>query len=617
MAERELRFAASPGIRLLFLLLLLTPFAGAQERQAKKVLLVEDQMSAPAVEAVARAFEADLISKSPSPIELYRESLDTILIPDGNYQLQVRQWYERKYSKRKLDLIVAIGPEAHKFLQAEHARFFPGVPVVFCLDIKPDHDDATPEPGFTGVWMEFDPVGTVDVARQLLPATKHVAVVAGGGLFDQLLTHSVKTKLRGYQGVDLTYLADLDMRSLLAKVHGLSNDTIVLYLTFTKDQYERHLFAAYTMPLVSTSADVPVFGLIDLLVGRGIVGGQVTGFIDGAPIAAELAFRVLQGEKPEDIPVVTVANRYQFDWKEMKRWGIDPARLPAGSVVLNRGPSVWERYKSVIVAVIAILLLQAVLVLYLLIERAKRRRAQRALEHDVAERKKAEAALIDLSGQLINTQEEERSRLARELHDDFSQRLAMLAIDLEKAAIIVIKDPDKAIERLHELCNQTSDIGGDLHRVSHNLHSSILDLLGLEEAVRSLCMEFTEQQEITVEFASHDFPRDIPSGTSLCLFRIAQEALRNVQKHSGSCEAFVELEGDGEEVTMIIADSGVGFDSDDPAFKAGLGLRSMRERLRQVGGSIEIESGQGAGTTLRIHAPCPRSTLAFASGAFG
>ena len=571
--------------------------------------MVEDQISAPAVEAVAREFESQLTAKSADPIDFFRESLDTFLIPEGDYQAAVRQWYEKKYSQRKLDLIVTIGPASHDFLLKEHAQYFPGVPVVFLLDIKPEGEVQVPEPNFTGVWMEFDPVATLDIARQLLPATKHIAVVAGSGMFDQLFTNTVKAKLQGYQGVDITYLTDLDLSSLLKKVGSLSTDTAILYLTVTKDRNERHMFVAYTLPLVSAAADVPVFGLMDVMMGRGttagrgLVGGRVTDLADSAPIAAEMAFRILRGEKPDHVPQVTVANRYVFDWKLLQKWGLDVSRLPSGSTILNREPNVWQRYKRVILAALSLIVFLAGVVVYLLIERRKRLLVQRALEHDIAERKKAEAALMDLSVRLMNAQEEERSRLARDLHDDFNQRLAMLAIDLEKAALSLPADSADEAERLQELSNRTSDIGGDLHRLSHNLHSSTLDVLGLNEGGRSLCAEFTEQQDLQVEFVSHDVPRRIPANTSLCLFRIAQEGLRNVRKHSAARNAVVQLVGNGKEVTLSITDTGTGFDPRDAAFKSGLGLRSMQERLRAVGGSFEIQSRLGGPTQIIARAP--------------
>lgn len=594
----------------LLLLVLLTPFtASGQIKEPKNVLMVEDQASAPAVEAVAGAFEADLTAKSADPLNFFRESLDTFLIPEEDYQAAVRKWYEKKYSQRKLDLIVTIGPASHDFLMKEHSQYFAAVPVVFLLDIKPEGNTATTEPGCAGVWMEFDPLATLDVARQLLPATKHVTVVAGSGMFDQLFTKSVKAKLQGYEGLDITYLTDLDLASLLRQVGKLSSDTVILYLTVTKDRDERHMFVAYTLPLVSAAADVPVFGLMDVMLGReitagrGIVGGRVTDLTESAPLAAEIAFRILKGERPERIPQVTVANRYVFDWKLLQKWGLDASRLPTGSVLLNREPSVWLRYKQVILAALAVILFLVSMVVYLLIERSKRIQVQRALEHDVAEREKAEAALRDLGVRLINAQEEERSRVARELHDDFSQRLAVLAINLKRATRGFATDPEKAAEQVSELCEQTSDIGADLHKMSRNLHSSTLDVLGLVEGMRSLCKEFTEQQGLPVEFLADGVPRTVPSTISLCLFRIVQEALSNVKKHSGARDAVVELQGSEKDIVLSIADGGVGFDQTDPSFKAGLGLQSMRERLRAVRGTIDVDSGKGSGTQIIVQVP--------------
>ena len=566
--------------------------------------MVEDQISAPAFEVVAKSFESNLTAQSPDPIELYRESLDAFLIPEGNYQGDARKWYERKYSNRNLDLIVTIGSASHEFIQKEHEQFFPGVPVIFCLDIKPDRENIAPDPDFTGVWIDFDPVSTVNASRQLLPTTKHVAVIAGSGLFDQLFLSEVKTKLQGYQGVDFTYVTDFDLASLLAKVRNLPEDTVVLFLTVTKDRNERHMFVTYSLPLVSASANVPVFGMVDLMVVReAIVGGRVLRLADQGLLASEMAIHVLQGARPQTIPTVTGANRYAFDWKQMQRWGLDTFHLPPGSAVLNREPGVWQRYQRIILSVIALLLLLTGLVVYLSIERAKRLRVQQALEADIVEREKAEATLIDLSSRLINAQEEERSRIARELHDDFNQRLAVLAINLKRSVRMIPTAPDKAVTKINELCDQTNDIGADLHKMSRNLHSSTLDVLGLVEGVRSLCKEFSEQQGLHVEFLADSVPRTLSPRTSLCLFRIVQEALSNVKKHSGASDAVVELYGNNQEIVLSIVDSGVGFDSADPVLNAGLGLRSMQERLRVVGGTIDIDSGRGSGTHILAQVP--------------
>jgi signal transduction histidine kinase len=526
-------------------------------------------------------------------------------MPDVDYQTQVREWYGRKYANRKLDLIVTIGPEAHKFIQTEHARLFGGVPVVFCFDIKTDRNDRAPDPDFTGVWMDFDPVSTVNVARRLLPATKHVVVVAGDGLFDQLFSNTVRVKLQGYQGVDFTYLTDIDLPSLLAKVRSLSQDSIILYLTVTKVRHEQHLFALLTLPLVSNAANVPVFGMADLMIGRGIVGGHVTNVTDVGPLTADIAFRILQGAMPQTIPEITGANRYAFDWKQLKQWGLETSNLPAGSAVLNRGPSMWDQYRTVILAAVFVVILLSALVAYLLIERIRRLRTQQALETDIVAREKAEAALTDLSIRLIDAQEEERSRIARELHDDFSQRLAVMAIDLKRLANISPLQSEEAVQRINLLHDQTCDVGADLHKMSHNLHSSTMELLGLEEGVQDLCHEFERQQGLEIELIADGIPRTLSQPISLCLFRVVQEALNNAKKHSGATEVVVQLHGSAKEIVLSIVDAGNGFNQSDLSFKAGLGLQSMRERLRAVGGTFEIDSISGGGTQILARAPLP------------
>jgi signal transduction histidine kinase len=566
--------------------------------------LIEDQASAPAVEAFAKEFETDLNSRSSEPIEFYRESLDTILIPEGDYQSEVKDWYERKYSKRKLDLIVAVGPESHRFVEEQHQRFFPGVPILFSVDLKPDSENATDKAYSAGVWMDFDAVSTVDAARRLLPGTKHVVVVAGSGIFDQSLTKSVKTKLQGYQGVDFTYLTDLDMTSLLKTVHTLSEDTVLLCLTLTRDRTGQHMFSSIAMPLIAAATNVPAFGMIDLYAERGaIVGGRVTSFSAGAPAATDIALRFLRGESPKNVPSVVVPNYYLFDWKEMRRWRLDLSRVPAGSVVMNRTPDLWQEYWRIILGVLTILLLQAAILMYLLIERRKRRRAQQALEDDIVERKKAEASLIDLSSRLINAQEDEQSRIARELHDDFNQRIAILAVELKRTARLAIKDPTGTSRRIDELYEVTGDIAGDLHKFSHHLHSSVLDSLGLVEGIHSLCADFSAQLDWEVEFTAEEIPHNLPRQVSLSLYRVAQEGLRNMQKHSGATKAFVALRANCREIVLTITDSGAGFDDGDPSFRAGLGLSSMKERMRNIGGTIEVRSQPRVGTKVSARLP--------------
>jgi PAS domain S-box-containing protein len=222
---------------------------------------------------------------------------------------------------------------------------------------------------------------------------------------------------------------------------------------------------------------------------------------------------------------------------------------------------------------------------------------------DVTERKLADEALSSVSRRLIEAQEQERAHLARELHDDLSQRMALLQIGLEQFKQDRRGLSSRARQQLHTITEVAREVSSNIHDLSHQLHPSKLDTLGLVASLEGLCREFAGQHNLQVQFVHNDIPRHIPKDVTLCLFRIAQEALRNVVKHSGAVEAKVELSGDGDRIELCISDSGAGFSTESAKGIAGLGLISMRERLRLVGGYLSIESQPSHGTRIRVRVP--------------
>ena len=227
---------------------------------------------------------------------------------------------------------------------------------------------------------------------------------------------------------------------------------------------------------------------------------------------------------------------------------------------------------------------------------------------DITDRKLSEASLEELSGRLINAQEQERTRIARELHDDFSQRLALQGIGLTQ---LWKKLPETEVEerdKVQELMKRIQEISSDMHSLSHQLHSSKLEHVGLSPALAGLCKEFSSKFKIQIEFTDRVESCEIPKDVALCLFRIAQEALGNVFKHSQGKEAQVELSGLKNEIKLRIVDSGVGFDSALSNGKVGLGLISIRERLRLVGGRLSVHSVPMHGTEVVAEVPLRLST---------
>jgi PAS domain S-box-containing protein len=225
---------------------------------------------------------------------------------------------------------------------------------------------------------------------------------------------------------------------------------------------------------------------------------------------------------------------------------------------------------------------------------------------DITDRKRAEQELEELAGRLIHAQEEERSRIGRELHDHISQMLGVLTIRMDQLRADEGTPPGVAAV-LEELRQSTAEITTDIHGLSHRLHSSALDYLGLGAALQRLVKEFTARHEIEIDFAHSGIPAPLPPDVALCLFRVTEESLTNIAKHSGSKSARVDLRGDAEGIHLNIEDAGAGFDMTALERKAGLGFVSMRERLRVLRGGVHIDSAPGRGT--RIDVLIPASSL--------
>jgi signal transduction histidine kinase len=223
---------------------------------------------------------------------------------------------------------------------------------------------------------------------------------------------------------------------------------------------------------------------------------------------------------------------------------------------------------------------------------------------DITERKLAEEALSKVGGRLIEAHEEERTWIARELHDDIGQQLALLANNLE----LMEKDaPDSIAEirnRVSEQLKRVREIASDVQAISHRLHSSKLRYLGIVAAAKSFCQELSEQHNVEIDFIHADIPPAVPEEISLCLFRVMQEGLQNAVRHSGVRHFEVQLRGVSSEIQLTIRDSGVGFDPDEAMLNnRGLGLINMRERIALVHGTFVVTSKPERGTEINIRVP--------------
>ena len=356
--------------------------ASAPVKEVRRVLIlnVMGPLSSPGVALMDEAIVAAL-QESPYQIELYSEDLEATLFPDEASQRQFREWYIRKYHDRKPDVIIAVGFEPIRFMVESHESFFANTPIIFCGSTEEMLGGLKLDSHFTGVWTVPQPEETLKAALALQPGTRHVVVVGGVGSYDRYLEAIARESFRKYESrLDFTYLTDLAMPALVEQLKHLPDHTIVYHTSIMQDAEGTHFIdASQSVPIVAGAARAPIFIVDDVDLGNGTVGGYLVSFAAIGKSVAQMAVRVLNGEKPQDIPVAKSANTYMFDWRALHRWGLKESDLPPGSVVRNRQPTVWELYWRYIVGGIVLLLFQTLLIFGLVRQRERRRKTETEL----------------------------------------------------------------------------------------------------------------------------------------------------------------------------------------------------------------------------------------------
>jgi PAS domain S-box-containing protein len=217
---------------------------------------------------------------------------------------------------------------------------------------------------------------------------------------------------------------------------------------------------------------------------------------------------------------------------------------------------------------------------------------------DVTEAWASDCALRELSGRLITSQEEERRRIARELHDNIGQELALLAIHAQRIDSGASEAQGTTKSDVHELHKSIKEVATKVSTLSHRLHSSELEFLGLAIATDRFCRDFAKNYNIDIDYSIKDIPRDLDKGVALCFYRIIQESMQNVAKHSKASAVSFQLIGGADKLRLEVRDDGIGFDPRKAPYISGLGLVSMRERMHLIGGTFSIRSKPGQGTRL-------------------
>jgi signal transduction histidine kinase len=570
-------------------------FACAQEFKEKSILILYSHEREMSVYAdLDHALRSALLSGSSYPAVFYTEYLDLIRFPDEWHQQKLVDYLHVKYAGRKIDLIFVVSPLAFHFLLQYGEKLFPGIPAVFTpIDVR-RIGQLVLTPNITGVAVKRDVRDTVDLALQLQPDITKVIIPAGSSTIEKSWAEETRKSVLAYGSrLDVTVLTDLPMQEMLAQLKTLPPHSMVLFASsFFYDAAGNYFLPEEALDRICRAANVPVYSTNETYLGHGIVGGSLLDLAEPGAAAGSMGKRILAGESPAAIPVQTLdPNHIMVDARQLKRWGISEKKLPPDSIVRFRQESGWDIYKWYLIGLIALFALQSLLILTLIMQRRKLRLSEDRLK--------------DLSRHLINAQEEERRRIARELHDDFGQRLALLRIDLENRSLQEVPRSN-GLGGWEKLLSEVNELASDIQDLSHALHSTKLQYVGLKGALRDLCRQMSNQHHIEAELTITELARPVPAEIALCFYRVAQEALHNAAKHSGASRVVVAVSTSGSLLRMLITDNGKGFSQTQASH--GLGLASMRERLRMVGGELRVRSKPGQGTQLTAQAPVAQAS---------
>jgi two-component system sensor histidine kinase UhpB len=260
-------------------------------------------------------------------------------------------------------------------------------------------------------------------------------------------------------------------------------------------------------------------------------------------------------------------------------------------------------YRWHAIGAISVIALQALLIAGLIVQRQRRKVAEADIRAKASALRVSHENISRLNGQLIDAEEAERARIARELHDDVGQRVASLSIGLSSLKRRATGSDGALRSELSDLQQTAVDLAKDLRNLSHELHPRELQQVGLREALRARCEELDVEANVKVELDVGNEWSEPPDPITVCLYRVAQEALHNIAKHANARTGRISLARHGGEVVMRIVDDGRGFESDAPEGQHGIGLQSMRERVRMLGGSFRVQSSKGSGTVATVRIP--------------
>jgi signal transduction histidine kinase len=538
------------------------------------------------------------------PIELDVEYMDTRHFNDEKHYNNLYAIYKNKAGKKQYDVIIASDNDALSFLVKHRQELYPSVPIVFCGVNDFNNSLLGGYSDITGVTEEETFGPTVETALRFHPLARQALIVLNQKSPDfnnrRQQVAEIALKFRGKTEFVTTSISEIYSGDLPKKLDGLGKETvIILACLFTtpinfpfyreaSEAIRKHCASPIYVPSERWFEYVPV-----------VVGGKVASGFHHGKTAAEMAIRIIDGEPVQNIPVQRgTAEKYIFDYTQLKRFGLPFSSLPEGSIVINEPQSFYHLYKKRILMTVGTISVLTAMVTLLSISIIHLRRLERKLLN-------YQSQLKSLTSQLSHTERYERRRIAKELHNSVRHPLIISKTKLENLRGSA-SDASFA-EGVGGICTTLEQAIRDTKSLTFDLDSPILYRVGLEAAIMEwLAEQIHKKHGIKSEFEDDGQPKPLDD-TRVILFRNVQELLMNVVKHSNASEVKVSVQKVDGTINISVEDNGVGFDAAEVMQEATkrkrLGLFSIREQLEQLRGRLVIESRLNFGTRVTVIAP--------------
>ena len=608
------------------------PRAAAQRaaRPTRVLVIYQQQAETQPMLEFAQRLRMTVTRELGGPVEFYQEALDFDRFTGLEQSSPLANYLADKYRQFGVDVVVPVGGRALKFAVDQLGRGLPNVPIVFALCAMPQTDPTAQPATVTGrisAASRFAP--TLEMARRLQPDAERVVVVGGAGPSDSTSVAAVTTAAATLGApLELTVLQGMPLDELLPRLRRIPPRSIVVFANYRLDGRGHAYEPLDIVGSVARAAPAPTYTQLASYLGEGVVGGSVLRFDDEAVRTGRLVVRVLRRRPGERMPPVElVANMFVADWRQLRRWGLSEARLPQGTEVVFREPTLWQRYRMVVLLTLAIIGAESLLIGSLLAERRRRKRAQLAAEEqqrraDETRRQVAHMGRVALVGELAAT-----------MSHDLRQPLAAIRMNAEAGARIVARDTGPLGDDERELCEEIfGDIVAD-NVLASDIITRVRALVRREELppqpvdLNEICRTSARllQYDVLTRLADVTLALDprVPTvtGDPVQLQQVVVNLLVNALDASAASpnpHVTISTEVRGEEVEVAVRDNGSGLTPDvqphlfESFFTTkpqglGLGLPIVQSIVERHHGRVRAENADEGGAIFRVTMPGTRS----------